>query len=133
METVYVVVMMQNVTEKTLAYFSVEPVGVYSDLELALDHIEQLEDAIADSSDSIFDVIEFDIDETPILLAFLQREKELAEESLEKAIISLMKDGLVDQLIGEDGKFYYSLTELGEREAQKIPKHVKKFFKKGRG
>ena len=117
--------------EKKVSHFSVEPVGAYTDLELALDHVTELEEAMPDDTeDSIFDILEFDLDKRPIFLEFLQREKEMVQEHLEKAIISLMKDGLVDQLIGEDGNFYYSLTDLGQEEAPKIPKSIKKFFKR---
>lgn len=123
--------MIQNTHEKKVSHFSVEPIGAYTDLELALDHVTELEEAMPDETEnSIFDILEFDLDTRPIFLEFLQIEKEMVQKNLEKAIISLMKDGLVDQLIGEDGNFYYSLTDLGQEEATKIPKSIKKFFKR---
>ena len=43
-----------------------------------------------------------------------------------------MKSGVLDQLIGEDGNFYYVLTEKGEQKIKdmKLPKHIYKLFKK---
>ena len=31
-----------------------------------------------------------------------------------------MKDGLIEQLIGEDGRFYYELTKKGKGKAKKL-------------
>ena len=48
----------------------------------------------------------------------------------------LMKKGMIEQLIGEDGHFYYELTEKGKKLADKkalFPKQVKdwkRFFGK---
>ena len=31
-----------------------------------------------------------------------------------------MDEGIIDQLVGEDGKFYYILTEMGSEIAKKM-------------
>ena len=43
-----------------------------------------------------------------------------------------MKSGVLDQLIGEDGNFYYVLTDKGKQkiEDMNLPKHIYKLFKK---
>ena len=64
--------------------------------------------------ENTYDVLEFYLDEPPMLLTLFENKKKELEESVEKTIISLMKKGIVDQLIGEDGYFYYKLTDKGK-------------------
>ena len=54
------------------------------------------------------------------------------EKELEESIIKLMKRGIIDQLIGEDGNFYYTLTEKGDKEIKdlKLPKYIYKLLKR---
>ena len=40
-----------------------------------------------------------------------------------------MKEGVLDQLVGEDGRFYYKLTEKGKKRSKDISKDLKKFFR----
>jgi DNA-binding HxlR family transcriptional regulator len=131
-DKLYVIVMVQaNVNIKE---FSLEPLGIYRDLDLALNYVNKLEKAIPKSevSESIFDVLEFTIDEEPIMLEFFTKQKLIMQESLEEALIKLMKNGVIDQLVGEDGHFYYRLTKLGKDRVKKIPDQIKKFFRKKR-
>ncbi len=124
---IYAIIMIQG--GEGLDY-GVEPIGMYSSLDIAMDYVEELEE-VTDDKDCIYDIFEFHVDEEPLMLEFLKQRKKMSEEALEDVIIDLMKKGLVDQLVGEDGLFYYTLTSLGEDLAKKeIPEHVKKFFKK---
>ena len=131
-DKLYVIVMVESSMD--IDVFSLEPLGIYKDLDLALDYVNKLEKAIPESgvSESIFDVLEFKIDAEPIMLEFLTKQKLKIEESLEVALIQLMDRGVIDQLVGEDGHFYYRLTKLGESEIKKMPAQVKKFFRKNR-
>lgn len=54
------------------------------------------------------------------------------EKDTDEAIIKLMKTGIVDQLVGEDGNFYYTLTEKGKDKIKdmNLPKYISKLFKK---
>ena len=52
------------------------------------------------------------------LSAGLEGVEGIEPDVFEEAIREMMKKGYVDQLIGEDGEFYYQLTEEG-REAGK--------------
>jgi len=65
-----------------------------------------------------------------MLLDFLEKREEVKNETLSDILIGLMKKGLVDQLIGEDGNFYYVLTDLGKETSKNklIPEHIKKYF-----
>ena len=42
------------------------------------------------------------------------------EADLEKSLESLIKDGYMEVLIGEDGLFYYELTEKGKQRMRDI-------------
>ena len=42
------------------------------------------------------------------------------EADLEKSLESLIKDGYMEALIGEDGLFYYELTEKGKQRMRDI-------------
>ena len=131
--TAFVIVLIEKFKDS----YSIEPVGVYTDLEIALDYTDQLEDITRPQKDSknkkpfaIFDILEFEFDKKPILLEFLEKDKDRLESGVEKMLIKLMKKGFVDQLIGEDGHFYYTLTDLGKETTKSIPEQVKKFFRK---
>ena len=54
----------------------------------------------------------------------------MLEQTIQDAVLKLMKDGLVDQLIGEDGNFYYTLTDVGKDKMKSMPENIKKFFRK---
>ena len=96
--------------------------------------VSELEDNTTNTKEAFietaYDIFEFKVDEKPILLSWLKKEKEIFEESIQDAIINLMKKGYIDQLIGEDGNFYYTLTDIGKSEMKSIPEQVRKFFKK---
>ena len=125
----YVIILIEKFKDS----YSVEPVGVYTDLEMALDYTDKLEDMIKPPKGSkkpyaIFDILEFEIDKKPILLEYMQKDKDRLESGVEKMLIKLMKKGLVDQLIGEDGHFYYVLTDSGKKIIKGLPPHIRKYF-----
>ena len=100
---------------------AIDPVSVHSDLEVAMNYAEKLEGFNKTNNflqpmgiENTYDVLEFYLDEPPMLLTLFENKKKELEESVEKTIISLMKKGIVDQLIGEDGYFYYKLTDKGK-------------------
>lgn len=114
---------------------SMEPVGVYSSAKKALKHVKNLENLTAtdeEENEIIYDIIEYNVDEDPPLLEWLKRQKEQHEKQIEEAVVDLMKKGMIDQLIGEDGNFYYTLTDLGKEATEQggVAKNFKKFFKK---
>ena len=114
---------------------TIDPVALYDNPSDALDWASELEEEIrgtADEETTYFDVTVMNVNERPALLDQLREERDLLRDTVEKIIIKLMKDGLVDQLIGEDGRFYYEITELGKKKIQDatIPKEVKDFLKK---
>tara|TARA_R100000008_G_scaffold61949_2_gene39232 strand:+ start:610 stop:999 length:390 start_codon:yes stop_codon:yes gene_type:complete len=124
---VYAIILIQ---EGANLDYGIEPIGMYSTLELALEYIEKLEE-VTPENDCMYDVFEFAVDEKPLMLEFLEKRTKFQKEAVEEVVIDLMKKGLVDQLVGEDGNFYYTLTKLGEKLAKEdIPEHVRKFFKK---
>ncbi len=102
---------------------AIDPLSIHSDLEKAIGYCTELESFnetnnfyLANNIEVTYDVLEFILDEPPILLTLLEKKKKLLEENVEEAIINLMKQGVVDQLIGEDGNFYYKLTKEGRKK-----------------
>ena len=119
---------------KLIPNYSVEPLGIYSTLEEALDYVDQLEESTpkSPSIETAYDVFEFELGKEPTLLKYLKAQQKIVEESIQESIMGLMKKGYVDQLVGEDGHFYYTLTDFGKDQMKSIPEQIKKFFK-GKG
>ena len=123
---VYVVISIEQ--EKSFKVSSIEPLGVYSDFETAMKYVDKLQgsrDALypqipKEDREVVFDVFEFEVDKEPILLSYLKSQEKLVSEMVDKTIENLMRDGLIEQLIGEDGHFYYELTKKGEGKANKL-------------
>tara|TARA_B100002019_G_scaffold121621_1_gene104593 strand:- start:287 stop:691 length:405 start_codon:yes stop_codon:yes gene_type:complete len=130
---VYVIVSI-TAEGKVLTNFSVEPVGVCSTLDKALEFVNELEaNTYQDPkmfSETAYDIFEYELDEEPLILGFLKKEMQILQDGIQKAVMDLMSKGLVDQLIGEDGHFYYTLTDMGKQEMKSMPEQVKKFFRK---
>ena len=131
MNTVYALVMITG--DEDAMGFGIEPVGIYSTMELAFEYVEKLEnEAPRIKGEYMFDIFEYHLDEEPLILSFFKMKKQrqtAKEEVVQDLLIDLMKEGVVDQLIGEDGHFYYKLTEEGKKRSKNIPKQIKKFFK----
>jgi hypothetical protein len=129
--TVYIIVMIEEYKDA----LNIEPVAVYSSLEKALDWVDELEDKVLMKNDNaIFDVLEYELDAKPLLLEFMEKMKEKKDKTTEdmvtKVLKSMMDEGLVEQLIGEDGRFYYELTKDGKLMAEDIPQIIRHKFKK---
>ena len=121
--------------------YSMEPIGSYKDMETALEYVAKLESAWkkVDSGkyeESAFDIIDIVVDEEPYLLEHLKNMNETAHDIRDDEFRKLMRQGLVEQLVGEDGHFYYELTDKGKEVAKnyrnfpKMVKDWKKFFGK---
>ena len=87
-----------------------DPVGVYSSLSKGMAELIKLEQKLerAKVNDVFYDLHVFKLNESPQMTEYL-------EEKLNKDEIAMdfMKRGYVEQLIGDDGKFYYRLTKKG--------------------
>ncbi len=133
MDKVYAIVMITGDVDAT--GFGVEPIGIYSSMEVAFDFVEQLEkEAPQIKGEYMFDIFEYKLDEQPLILEFFKARKKLQQQSedyLTDMLVDLMKDGIIDQLVGEDGHFYYKLTEKGKAKGRKLklPDHIKRLFK----
>jgi len=123
MKKMYLVVMM-ILTEDTLAS---EPMGIYSSLKKAMEQVALCESKIEpepEPSGSLvfFDVMDFELNKRAEFLDWHITTEELVKELLEK--------DMIDQLIGEDGEFYYILTEKGKLAEEQIKKMIPIFKKK---
>ena len=133
--TIYVLVCVEISIDKLFGIsYSVEPIGAFNDLDIALNYAVKLEDLDQPKKniDVAYDVLEFDLNEKPHILTFLEKSNNAFEQSVTEVIIKLMREGLIDQLVGEDGNFYYELTEEGKKKKQSMPKIVKKLFRKNK-
>lgn len=113
--------------------FSVDPIASYSELEDAMywsDRMQEISDSLHGKNTRFYDIIELQLDEKPALLNFYEEEVERTHELVEKVIKDLMNKGYLDQLIGEDGEFYYTETEKGKREISSLPDAIKKIIDK---
>ncbi len=119
---------------KVRTSFSVEPVGAYSTLEKALEYVNELEANTSQDPtkfiETAYDIFEYDLDEEPLILSYLKKETHALQDEMQQAVIELMDKGYVDQLIGEDGHFYYTLTDMGKDKMKAMPEHIKKIFRK---
>ena len=88
------------------SHFFLETVGVYSDEDEAIKAIQKLpaetKQVKYNIQSFILNAPAFDID-----------------DDTEKNVKKLMDFGVIDQLVGEDGNFYYILTELGKEIVRK--------------
>ena len=134
-ETVYLIVMVevQKLTHeddpKDIKLPSLEPIAACKDLETALEYVLKLEE-MTGTTDTMFDVFEFELDAKPLMLDLLEKQQKDIEKAISQSIVDLMKEGMVDQLVGEDGNFYYTLTDLGKKAGDNLPVKIKKFFKR---
>tara|TARA_Y100001963_G_scaffold139799_1_gene206044 strand:- start:250 stop:678 length:429 start_codon:yes stop_codon:yes gene_type:complete len=132
----YVLICLEVSVDKVFgSQYSIEPLGVFDDLDQAIIYATKLDDLdTADGQKQItYDVLEFQLNEKPHILTYLEQRSRKLEDNITSVLISLMKKGYVDQLVGEDGMFYYELTKKGEEIKEDMPKLVKKLFRKRKG
>jgi len=98
--------------------FSTEPVGVYTSMEDAKVYLKQLDD-LAFKNNCVFDIIELELNKKPAIIDALKILKEQIIQRVEENVFELMKRGYVDQLVGDDGHFYYTITESGKKYLEK--------------
>lgn len=135
-EAIYVLVCVEISIDSNFGNsFSLEPIGIFDDLDTAINYATKLEDIDYRPSKNVdvsYDVLDFNLNEKPRLLSFLEKNSRRLEDDVTAVLMSLMKKGYVDQLVGEDGLFYYQLTKKGQGMAEDMPKIVKHLFKKKR-
>ena len=114
MKKIYVV---QMVVIKN-AGFSIEPVGAYSSVKKAIHSLEECEAYITpkQAEYTTFEIVSLELNAPAEFIEWFKK----ANDVLEKETKSLMDRGYVDQLIGEDGQFYYTLTDKGKKIAKYI-------------
>ena len=95
--------------------FTVDPCGVYSDQEDALYWVERLEIINLSPQSVIFDAIEFDADEEPAMFRLMEQQRQKLIDETDKNRILLCKKGMLEQLVDENGRFCYELTERGKK------------------
>lgn len=118
--------------EKWLEGQTYEPVAIYTNLEDADFWAEKLTEQIKGTADEYlvhFDILGMEVDQDPPqLLTDLIDEEKLLKNKIEEILIKLMKKGFVEQLIGEDGRFYYEITDSGREMYENLPPDIKEYF-----
>jgi len=118
---VYVV---QEVTLDTHDMVRAIVIGVYSTKGKAREAIENTKQGIIHSKEVI---AEYKIIETELNHTYTHPKKTGVEDTLyEKTLYKLIGDGLMEVLIGEDGNFYYELTNKGQSMLDDIEKQIRK-------
>lgn len=92
---------------------SIETIGIYSNENHALRAMKNLP---AETDCIVYNIEEFEVDAEP---------RDIFNDTYQD-IKRLMDEGVIDQLVGEDGKFYYVLTEMGRDIAKAIEKNKDK-------
>ena len=115
MKKIYVVLMVIAKDE----FFSIEPIGVYSSLKRASENMKECNKYISphSSKSTAFEIIDMELNAEANFLTWYKE----AVDMLDNETKSLMDKGYIDQLVGEDGEFYYTLTDKGK----KIEKYIK--------
>jgi hypothetical protein len=122
--TAYILIKLQEV----FGSYTIEPVGVYSDSNEALNWIDKLEKLNTDRLNVVFDVLEFEMDNEPIVLQSMIKNREQLIDAINGTLLSLMKKELIEQYVGEDGNFYYELTDKGKRVSSGVPGQILRRF-----
>lgn len=105
--TTYVLSVLQEEQEKDPVY---RIVGIFDDYDKAVESAEILYESKDQKIYYFIEeydmnrVYEFDSDDDDF------------EQKYSEAIEDLVKEGILDYVVGEDGKFYFSLTEKGKEE-----------------
>ena len=88
---------------------SIETIGIYSTKKNALRALGKLP---PETTELVYNIEIFEVDAEP---------KDVFKDAYDD-VKNLMDKGIIDQLIGEDGRFYYVLTEAGKEIANTIKK-----------
>jgi len=90
-------------------FFTLETIGVYSSEEFALEAINELP---LETDDCVYDIQDFELDASA---------RDFMNE-IQSDLMNMMDMGVVDQLVGEDGQFYYELTDAGKEMGENLIK-----------
>ena len=107
---------LECIISKDINSIVVETVGVYSSEELAIHYQEVCTQDLSEKEKEwmVFDYRPVPVDEEPDFLKMNSMNVSIRDE-VDKILIDLVKQGLLEQFIGEDGKFYFELTEKGKK------------------
>jgi len=94
-------------------------IGAFTNLKKARQSLKELK-ARERSVSVIYDLITVPANQVPS-----------TTDEYEKAIYELIDMGLMEALVGEDGYFYYELTEEGKERAKKMIKKMEKLDEEG--
>jgi len=92
---------------------SIETIGIYTTKFRAINAMEKLP---APTDELVYNIEQFKVDDEA---------RDIFKDN-DQDVKRLMDEGIIDQLVGEDGRFYYVLTPLGNEIAKKIDIEIDK-------
>ena len=96
-----------------------EPLGVYSTIKKAKENLKKVREHYpkAASESNMLNIIDFELDCEPAILQFSEDDKyDYAADSL----LSLLNEGVLEQMIEPDGSFSYVLTKKYKNGLEKL-------------
>jgi hypothetical protein len=115
MKNIYVVMAAVETEEET---FPPAAIGLFTSMKRADEYIDELEKSDYWSS-SVKSVV-YHVEKHEVNKGMITKHSKplFSQDDLEHEIEELIKRGSVEALIGEDGNFYYQLTEQGQKELE---------------
>lgn len=109
---------------------TVDPQGVYSDANVALEWIEKLEKLSTDKLNSCFDALDFQTDVDPICFDKMKNDREQLIDTVNDTLQALLRKEYIEAFVEEDGRFSYELTKKGRTIMKGIPgQKIEKFLR----
>ena len=106
-------VIFRYVFAKEFDQFDFDVVGAFTSTKKAKEALKLLP---PETENTFYDVLSLPVNE---VLGFKFSPDDIQPEEFSLTVEMMVKDGLVEPLIGEDGEFYFILTKEGKRLAQR--------------
>ena len=109
---------LECIITKSTSSIIVETIGVYSTEHLA-GHYKAMctNDLTSDEKKwMVFEYREIALDRAPEFLTSTPSNYETIQDQVDDILFSMVKRGYLEQLVGEDGRFYYEMTDKGRQK-----------------
>ena len=104
-------IIFRYVFSKEFDQFDFDVMGAFSSVKKANEALKVLP---KETENTFYDILSIPMNEIIGLKSFPAAPDDLDQEELSLTIEMMVKDGLVEPLVGEDGEFYFVLTKEGK-------------------
>ena len=104
-------IIFRYVFSKEFDQFDFDVMGAFSSVKKANEALKVLP---RETENTFYDILSIPLNEIIGLKSFPEAPDDLDHEELSLTIEMMVKDGLVEPLVGEDGEFYFVLTKEGK-------------------